>query len=366
MITMILGASGSGKSLFAEGYAQQVHKRKQEQGIFSNLFYIATMMPYGEETQKKIERHKLQREGKHFYVVEQYKDIEKSFDGSIVKGIVENIEEGTVLLECLSNLVANELYDEKRKDIWKKGNEKEQGYAWASKIADKMIDGIQELERQCGHLIIVTNDVFREGFGAWEGTKEYLYCLGKINKEMAKKAVDIYEVVAGIPVCMKKNQELPFCNTTSFHSNSIHLEKAIEEEKNMTKKVVVLGGAFQGKKDWIKKQWNIEKEESDWKIIEHIEDWIKKEIMDIYQKCLQENKEIEEQGICECIWKKMDKKWIKEENCIYIINEIGSGMVPMGKEERLYRETVGRITCNMAKKADEVYRIVAGYPLRIK
>lgn len=29
-----------------------------------SLFYIATMYPYGEETEKKIERHRMHRKGK--------------------------------------------------------------------------------------------------------------------------------------------------------------------------------------------------------------------------------------------------------------------------------------------------------------
>ena len=344
MLTIIIGASGSGKSLFAKEYAKQVYEEKVEQGIEGSLFYIATMLPYGIETQKKIERHKIQREGKPFYVIEQYKDIEKSLACIRERKRIEEKKESTVLLDCLSNLVANELYDEERQE--------EEENTWTNQVAEKIIDGIQKLEKQTGHCIIVTNDIFREGFGTWEGTKEYLSCLGKIHVALVHQAEVVYEVVAGIPICMKRN-----CS----------LEKKGEENKDMPKSIVVLGGAYQGKKEFVKKKWKIESdEENHWDIIEHMEDWIKKDMIKYHQICLKEKKEMDQQALCEWIWRKVEENSVANRNTIYIINEIGAGIVPMEKEERLHREIVGRITCELAKKADEVYRIVAGCAIQIK
>lgn len=51
---------------------------------------------------------------------------------------------------------------------------------------------------------------------------------------------------------------------------------------------------------------------------------------------------------------------------VIIMNEVGSGVVPMDKDERLWREAVGRVSCIFSKRADRVYRLIAGIPQRLK
>jgi len=57
---------------------------------------------------------------------------------------------------------------------------------------------------------------------------------------------------------------------------------------------------------------------------------------------------------------------ISGEDKIIICREIGCGIVPLEKSEREYREITGRILCDIAKKADCVYRVQAGIPTKIK
>lgn len=54
------------------------------------------------------------------------------------------------------------------------------------------------------------------------------------------------------------------------------------------------------------------------------------------------------------------------ENCIIICDEIGNGIVPLDKFEREYRERVGRILIRLAKRAEEVERILCGIGQKIK
>ncbi len=57
----------------------------------------------------------------------------------------------------------------------------------------------------------------------------------------------------------------------------------------------------------------------------------------------------------------------KNNPSMYIVcNELGNGVVPMEVFDRRYRETVGRICCNIAKQAEEVIRIVCGIPIVLK
>lgn len=53
-------------------------------------------------------------------------------------------------------------------------------------------------------------------------------------------------------------------------------------------------------------------------------------------------------------------------DCIIISDEIGNGIVPMDALEREYRERTGRILIEIAKKAEEVERVICGIGQRIK
>lgn len=171
MLTIVTGGSGSGKSAFAEdkvlafGEAQRV--------------YIATMHPFDEESHKRIERHRKMRAGKGFETVECYTGLK---DVKLPSGCV-------VLLECMSNLVANEMFEE-------------QG-AHEQTVKDIM-SGIDELVRQAAHVVIVTNEIFSDAVVFDKEMDSYLEYLGKINQAVALRADEVVEVVYGIPVYQKK------------------------------------------------------------------------------------------------------------------------------------------------------------------
>ncbi len=51
---------------------------------------------------------------------------------------------------------------------------------------------------------------------------------------------------------------------------------------------------------------------------------------------------------------------------IIVCDEVGCGVVPIDKNERQYREAVGRVCCEIAKQADVVDRVYCGIKTRIK
>lgn len=53
-------------------------------------------------------------------------------------------------------------------------------------------------------------------------------------------------------------------------------------------------------------------------------------------------------------------------NTIVIADEIGNGIVPLDAFEREYREQTGRAEILLAKKADEVIRVICGIGQKIK
>ena len=47
-------------------------------------------------------------------------------------------------------------------------------------------------------------------------------------------------------------------------------------------------------------------------------------------------------------------------------DEIGSGIVPIEKQERLWREVTGRVLCDLAKEAERVVRLTCGISMKLK
>ena len=94
MMILVTGGSGSGKSAFAEDCVLALGEKKR--------IYIATMFPFDEESKKRVARHRNMRKGKGFETVECYAGLKN----------VRIDKNSTVLLECMSNLVANEMFQE--------------------------------------------------------------------------------------------------------------------------------------------------------------------------------------------------------------------------------------------------------------
>lgn len=199
MIYLVTGGSGSGKSAYAESLLsgfEQIDKR----------YYIATMQVYGEEGKKRVERHRRLRAGKGFLTVEQTVQIGDALKRFLVQESKDSVKENTnlqnaswntsaALVECVSNLTANEMFDED-------GQRNEQ------EVVNRVVSGLKQLSKFVQELVIVTNNVFDEGISYDESTMSYIRALARINIELAKWADEVTEVTAGIPVIWKKkNQE---------------------------------------------------------------------------------------------------------------------------------------------------------------
>ena len=165
MFTLIVGGAASGKSEYAERLAVAAPAARR--------FYIATMQPWGDETRQRIPRHRAMRAGKGFETLECPLNL----------ATLRLPEQGAALLECLSNLAANERYSPE---------------GAGEDACRAILDGVDKLCRQCSDLILVSNEVFSGG-SAYEGdTLEYLRLLAGLNRELAARADNVCEVQCGI------------------------------------------------------------------------------------------------------------------------------------------------------------------------
>lgn len=68
----------------------------------------------------------------------------------------------------------------------------------------------------------------------------------------------------------------------------------------------------------------------------------------------------------------LDADTFAEELCrvnpelLIVSDEIGYGIVPIEKEQRVWRELTGRVCCRLADFSDTVVRVVAGIPTVLK
>ncbi len=173
MMHLITGGSASGKSVYAEDLAVRAGRER---------FYIATMRPFGEEGMERVRKHRSMREGKGFVTVECCRDLCQVQTGSGA------YKERVILLECMSNLVANELFEAGGKD---------------EEICQRIWEGIRHLQKQAENLMIVTNEIFSDGLGYDSETLRYIRLLAMVNQRLVQAADQVTEVVYGIPVPVK-------------------------------------------------------------------------------------------------------------------------------------------------------------------
>ena len=144
-LILVCGANSSGKSLYAEELVSRTRGPR---------YYIATMLRNFEENHARIEKHQKQRAHLNFQTLEMPYELKSAqIPGNAV-----------VLLEDVSNLLANVIFD-------KKGE------------PEQVLEEILDLQGRCETLIAVSISGLRdEGYGG--ETAAYIQALNHINEEL--------------------------------------------------------------------------------------------------------------------------------------------------------------------------------------
>lgn len=178
MLCLVMGEPKSGKSIVAEKLVCHTGQGRR--------LYIATMEPTDEAGIARVARHRGMRAGKGFDTLEYYRDF-KSFippDGY-----------GVALLECMTNLLANEMFSPQGA-----------GANWR----DSILTGISKLQSAVETIIIVTNEFSVENKDYDADTVQYIKNMNEINKELAGLADVVVSVSHGVPVWMKGGASCAF------------------------------------------------------------------------------------------------------------------------------------------------------------
>ena len=174
-IIFILGGARSGKSRFAQELAAKMSRK---------VLFVATAEALDEEMQNRIEEHKKARPT-------SWRTLE--ITNNVGKQIEKQIDDAeVVIVDCLSLLVANMLGDKL-------------DYQKAEKqMLDEMKQLIASMDRLDASFIVVSNEV---GMGLVPENKLgriYRDLLGRANQFIAQHASEVYLMVAGIPIKVKK------------------------------------------------------------------------------------------------------------------------------------------------------------------
>lgn len=125
--------------------------------------------------------------------------------------------------------------------------------------------------------------------------------------------------------------------------------------------VLITGGAYQGKTEYAIRKFGFSETEIADGSVCNKEDMLKAKCITNYhifvKRMLEENADIIAFTKLLCI---------ENDKAVVIMNEIGCGIVPLEKKDRVWREMVGKCGCIIAENADTVIRISNSVPVAIK
>jgi adenosylcobinamide kinase/adenosylcobinamide-phosphate guanylyltransferase len=178
-ITLITGGARSGKSRLAQELA-----RKSGGAVL----FVATAEAGDEEMKQRIESHRKGRPS-------SWKTLEVTTH--IGSQITRNIGQArTVIIDCITLLINN---------VFQQHDEKADASLLEKAVTAEIKELLDSIDHSNVHFIIVTNEVGLGIIPADRVSRLYRDLLGKANQMLAEHADEVYLMVAGIPVAVKKN-----------------------------------------------------------------------------------------------------------------------------------------------------------------
>lgn len=175
-LVFITGGARSGKSSFAERLAETLDK---------SMIYLATAEALDDEMKQRVINHR-KRRGNKWVTVEEPIDVERVIEEYDNSGYV-------ILLDCLTLWITNL--------VLKGGNPCSPEEMHESDAVLNRVKALAEITRDSrADVIVVSNEV---GMGIVPGnavSRIYRDVQGRSNQVFARKADEVYFMVAGLPV----------------------------------------------------------------------------------------------------------------------------------------------------------------------
>lgn len=187
MRIFISGGAKNGKSHFAQNLAvETARKLSKEKRSEVPLYYIATMIPTDDEDRDRIARHVKDRDGLGFITIEK---------GANISEI--ELSEGVFLLDSITALLANNMFPK-----------------FNPHAAEDVIEDLERFIEMRENIIFVSDYIYGEiikershadyegaiDYGDADYTDAYMRGLSRIDRFLADKCDNVYELSAGIAV----------------------------------------------------------------------------------------------------------------------------------------------------------------------
>ena len=194
-LIFVTGGAKSGKSKFAEELILNLNNGKQEN------VYLATSLVFDEEMKEKVRLHKERRQN-NWITVETYKNFENNLNKYFPK--VENEIKNNMLVDCLTNMITNIIFEEKDVD-WNNFDKKSyvQIVEKLNKNVENSVNELLNVANQFENIVIVSNELGMGLVPNYPLGRYFREIAGKMNQVVADRADEVYFVVSGIPMKIK-------------------------------------------------------------------------------------------------------------------------------------------------------------------
>jgi len=178
-IVFIVGGARSGKSTLAEELSAYLQGKKE------SLHYVATAQVTDDEMARRVKKHQKQRaHERDMWTTWEYPcnihELATTFNQSHI-----------VLMDCLTTLLANELFQTRKS---------------REQVFQSIIYGVYVIAANVKTLIIVSNEILYQHVPQDSFVHKYCQLIGLIHQEIVRKAQCAIHVEAGIPILIKGNR----------------------------------------------------------------------------------------------------------------------------------------------------------------
>lgn len=170
MTVFISGGAKCGKSSFAQNLAVALSDGGKH-------YYVATMIPSGEEDLDRIRKHLADRDGMGFETVECFTNIMDCLQTADA--------DGSFLVDSVTSLIQNALFPA------------EENYAMDLSAAARCADELEEFAHTVRHAVFVSDYIFSDAERYSESTEAYRKCLASIDRRLAAVCDTVIEASAG-------------------------------------------------------------------------------------------------------------------------------------------------------------------------
>ena len=391
MIILLTGGCKNGKSSLAQKLSVFLSKRKS-----GRLYYVATMKSTGEEDDERIRKHVEDRKGLGFTTIEiqekihrlpmkaekidtRPKETEKNACRANGAETVESESARTYLIDSITALLANEMFREKEPaERSSDGGEGGSGAAefcidreapervagdvgrliesarCSGDASGRIKDGSEVATPAKGQgvdLIFVSDGIYSDA-AVYDGDT-YLYRkgLGRLEREISDAADLVIEMCAGVPIIHSVSAEA---------TGDVELMNMMKRDVNAqetadaaARGALIVGGASQGKRAFAKEKFGLKDEDIytfnrddeaipvGYKAYEHIERLVWEGRHSIYEL-----------------------SDVLPKDAVLICEDITCGIVPMNREDRRWRDDVGRLMQALGAER-QIYRVICGKGTKI-